>query len=81
MSYPCMVCGKPTTLCVPLTFCDECKDSKRAEIIRERHREYIRQAIASRKAPLDDECGFEDVIDERTGLVERKWKPNEELKK
>ncbi len=44
----CMVCGKPAQPCAPLTFCDECKHTKKADEIRKRHEEWFKEIVASR---------------------------------
>ncbi len=36
--WPCMVCGRPTEPCCPLTICERCKDSPQAEVVRLNHR-------------------------------------------
>ena len=31
---PCLICGKPTELCCPYSFCDDCKGTPKAELYR-----------------------------------------------
>lgn len=46
---PCQVCGKPAEFCCPFTFCDNCKDSPKAQEIRVWFREFIKKAREENK--------------------------------
>lgn len=44
----CMVCGAEAHPCAPLTFCEKCRNTKEAEAIRQRHREWFAEIVKER---------------------------------
>lgn len=49
-TFQCMVCGKPTEPCAPLTICEDCKNKPEAEIVRLRHKAWFWQQRADHQS-------------------------------
>ena len=54
LKWHCMVCGRPSEPCAPLTICERCKDSPQAEIMRQKHKAWFWKERADHLSDLLD---------------------------
>lgn len=43
-----MICGKEAQLCCPLTFCDECRNTPKADEMRYQHEKWFEDIVKKR---------------------------------